>query len=309
MHHTRLRNSALAATVALSVGACAVPHNNVLVFGTDTNYGIGISAAPDPAAPASITIGYKRKEAVWMPLIVNRQACTDTVDNDGTTSKTCTNATAVDADDSSDPKVDTSAKYVGKAGGVDKSRGGSSYEEDTYSVFASFGGSAKASGDGGAVAVAQFFATGIAAQRLGANPGATRLVSAATGNAATVRDAEERAEAAEGKVKDFRELTGFTDAQLATTIKENQIRREQVDVTLAIVFGQDGKLSPQESTKWGTVVDGLPAATAGAVGFADEAAAKAAMKTFSKEAELKEFLSNADTGGKLMTEIRKGYLN
>lgn len=233
MHHTGLRGATFAAAIAVSLSACAVPHNNVLVFGTDTSFGVGVSIAPDPSSPVGINIGYKRKEAVWMPLVVNRQRCTTTGAVGGKPAvKTCSSTTVTDATDLNNPKVDPSAFFMGRSGGVEASRGGSAYEEDTYSVFASFGGNAKGGKEGAQLAVAQFFATGIAAQRLGANPAAAQLVSVQSPGTEAINQANKRAD---DNAQMLKGLTGLTDEEIAKAREEGikqattkQQRKEEI---------------------------------------------------------------------------------
>lgn len=137
----------MTAVVVLASG-CSVPHRDVLLFGTDTSLGVNVGADPAAAQVTNVSIGYKRREAVYMPLVVN-----------GTDSKF-----------TNDGK---NMKYAGRAEGEPAGEGG----KDTYSVFASFGGSARAATAQGGAQVAQFFATGIAAQRLAKSDRVTELVS------------------------------------------------------------------------------------------------------------------------------------
>jgi len=128
------------------LSGCATPkHSNTLIFGTNIKFALDVSA--DPAGSPSVTVGYKRQEAVWMPLLANK------------------NTEGTPADCAND-KCLFKGKMVN--------------DEDTYSVLASFG--AKFSGQGdtsGAKAeggLAQYFATGLAARIL-AREGGARLVS------------------------------------------------------------------------------------------------------------------------------------
>ena len=76
---------------AIAASACAnQPHNNVLIFGTDTKVALDISSSPTAGGAPQITLGYKRSEAVWMPLAVNDHDCTSD-------SNTCNTKTANDA--------------------------------------------------------------------------------------------------------------------------------------------------------------------------------------------------------------------
>ena len=143
--------SALVLSVVIIISACSTPHHtNTLIFATNTKFAIDIAA--DPTGYPSLTVGYKRQEAVWMPLLANK-------DNKGTS------------------HADNKFLFLGKQ---------KLQDHDTYSVLASFGATfsggstmgietqgAKVSTGGG---LAQFFATGLAARKL-AEKGGSRLVS------------------------------------------------------------------------------------------------------------------------------------
>jgi hypothetical protein len=181
-----------------------IQHNDVLIFGTDTKLALDVSANPTTGGTPEVTIGYKRQEAVWMPLVVNGRgisgaplqtlcvkpngakydlaacdanatpanwACLNSAGNGYLPcaaaplprQQICGNDVATRTLCSFDLET---RKYVGSAEPRDGKPGGT----DAYSVFASFGANIKGSGEGGAqVGLAQFFATGIAAQRLAAN--------------------------------------------------------------------------------------------------------------------------------------------
>jgi hypothetical protein len=92
----------------------------------------------------NLTLGYTRQELVWMPLLAN-------------------DAKAAPAYD--DNNVEKGLMlYEGKDGGT---------QSDTYSVLASFGSDMKAGGGGTGVAIAQYFATGLAARKLAEKGGAS----------------------------------------------------------------------------------------------------------------------------------------
>lgn len=130
-------------------------HRDNIIFGTDTKFGIDIAPATTNGSAAQFTLGYKRVEFVNMPLLVN-----------GGDSKACSSA-------SGSPCAAENleaAKYL--------SRGGEAgLQADAYSVFASFGaefgGGPNSTGGG----LAQFFATGNAAQSLGSNTSIGRALS------------------------------------------------------------------------------------------------------------------------------------
>jgi hypothetical protein len=139
------RNLALILIAGVGLGGCvqATRHSNTMVFGTNTVF--GINAGQDVSGIPSVTVGFRRQEAVVMPLVAN-------VADNGSYQTPC-NLQAM-------PPVGQNQMnpclLVGLSG-----RG----SIDTYSVLASFGANFQGSG-GNATAsggLAQFFSTGIAA--------------------------------------------------------------------------------------------------------------------------------------------------
>ncbi len=62
-----------AAITLILYGCGSVPqHSNTLVFGTDTKVALDVSSSPANAGALGFTLGYKRVEAVWMPLLANK---------------------------------------------------------------------------------------------------------------------------------------------------------------------------------------------------------------------------------------------
>lgn len=151
------------AGLVLALGGCA--HNDVLVFGTDTKVAIDVETAATQGGSPSITIGYKRKEAVWMPLLVNaKDSKIVPCEKDSHGACTPGSSGAWSTDDAKYKSTDTLA---------DDTTHQTETRSDAYSVFASLGakfdtsaagGSPKASG-----ALAQFFATGLAAVNISQN--------------------------------------------------------------------------------------------------------------------------------------------
>ena len=154
MRHN-LSTIGLTITLAFIAGCNSTPHHtNVMVFGTNTKFGLDAAVNPAGGTP-DFTLGYKRQEVVWMPLLANSNF------NENL------------------PKpypCGDDCMFRGKDG--DK-------QLDTYSVLASFGaefgGRASTNGidstaAGGSGGLAQFFATGLAARNL-AKEGGYRLVS------------------------------------------------------------------------------------------------------------------------------------
>jgi hypothetical protein len=137
-------------TMLLLAGCGSTPtHTNTLIFGTNTKLALDVGA--DPTGISSITLGYKRQEAVWMPLLANKGK-----------------------DDQREPATDCVSEGC-------LFQGTSPTGEDAYSVLATFG--ATFSGEGQASSgvkaaggIAQYFATGLAAREL-ARSGGAQLVS------------------------------------------------------------------------------------------------------------------------------------
>jgi hypothetical protein len=137
-HHKRSALLAALFTAALFAGCQTPKHTDLLVFGTNTQFGVSVST--DATSTPGVNIGFKRQEVVLMPLYVN-----------GQDSKFLP----------SEPKTPTpDNKYVG-------TDGTSQPKTDTYSVLASFGASGGGQTTGSAkVGIAQYFATGLAARTL-----------------------------------------------------------------------------------------------------------------------------------------------
>lgn len=137
---------------AISLVACtSTPrHTNVLVFGTNTKVALDVSQ--DATSGVGVTLGYKRMEAVWMPLLPNQESA-----------KSGDLKPADCANDAACPK------FIGQDAAGQK---------DTYSVLASFGsklgGGVDADGKKAQVTgeIAQYFATGLAARLLAQSGGA-----------------------------------------------------------------------------------------------------------------------------------------
>lgn len=158
-----------AASVALiALGGCvqATRHSNTMVFGTNTSFGlkVGTTAGQTP----EILVGYDRQEAVIMPLVANVKSV---------------NGNLEPCDFSQEVRVNGGGTYAIHPCSLVAYRDGA---QDSYSVLASFG--AKFGGKSGGAGVeaqgglAQYFATGMAAQYLALNGGAAVV---ATGPAAT----------------------------------------------------------------------------------------------------------------------------
>jgi len=216
MRHQR----GIALGAALLLSGCSVPHNDVLIFGTNTKFAVDVSASAATGGVPELTVGYKRQEAVWMPLVVNAQDSA-VVSQLATSLQTSFNQCMANAGADASAQeacrrgLADGLKYVGTSGGSGaldistRSGSGTLDDRDAYSVFASFG--ARFGAEGGANTaeaqggIAQFFATGVAAQRLGAN--------ARIGDALKVESTSEKTEDA---------LRGQVEAQSAATDAEKE---------------------------------------------------------------------------------------
>jgi hypothetical protein len=149
------RNLAFLLIAGASLGGCvqATRHSNTMVFGTNTAF--GLTAGQDVSGIPSVTVGYRRQEAVVMPLVANTQ-------DNGSYQTPCPVGDIPDSYLGSIPPCLLVARYGNAI--------------DTYSVLASFGarfgGSARTTDASGSGGLAQFFSTGIAAQFLAINGGA-----------------------------------------------------------------------------------------------------------------------------------------
>jgi hypothetical protein len=205
-------------------------HTNTLIFATSTKFALDVSASP--TGSPDFTLGYKRTEGVWMPLLANKK-----------------NAKGV-----LEPAVcDSPSSKCLYQGKDDK-------KTDTYSVFASFGanfsgGSQVGEGTGANVnaagGLAQFFATGIAAQVI-ANQDPSRLVSVQPADERLLKATKERAEHAEDQQTQLQKILGAKyEENVAlgkTTAKEREAKK------LLIL----NKIAPQDKfdkQAWETLVD------------------------------------------------------
>jgi len=192
LRHIAFRIAALGALATL--GACA--HNDVLVFGTETNIGLDISTTPADGGTPKVNIGYKRTEAVWMPLFVSARGnalnnCTTNSAFGFTRSETCTRIKESEASNDIS-KLKYQSEYT-------EASAPGAYRTDAYSVFASLG--AKIEGKGGSpsatVGIAQFFATGAAAVNVSENTALVTALKATSGEgSASQSDAVKAAAAA-----------------------------------------------------------------------------------------------------------------
>lgn len=226
-----MRHGLMACVAGWALSACVLdnPHNDVLVFGTTTKVAVDVSAPVQNGAIPEFTIGYKRNEGVWMPLKANTAADESLADLEPFKGKIAACEARAKADYDARPvgggrpvggtplpkppfdlvaarerclaKLLPPEKYLAHSSGIDSQKGGTTEETDTYSVFASFGGRGNLGFGSTAGALAQFFATGIAAQRLGANPGLAAALNAGGADAAKAQAEAEKAQAETEKEK------------------------------------------------------------------------------------------------------------
>lgn len=240
--------AALAAFTSAGCETLAKPHNDVMVFGTTTKVAIDVSAAAQSGGVPEVTVGYKRNEGVWMPLKAN---ATGGVDDQRlalapwkTLHSDCVKMLREEFNDRNKIEVQNNAakpefdvaqakqrcaamvlpavRYQAESIEVDSEKGGIKRKEvDTYSVFASFGGrgggqTSNGNEVGAAGQLAQFFATGIAAQRLGENPYVIAALNAeGEKSVAGIAAAEAVGEGAEGVSTSLEQVRPALEAKAA----------------------------------------------------------------------------------------------
>jgi len=191
--------------IVFGLGACAqmTKHSNTLVFATNTVDGlkVGTDANQVPTVQFALT----RQEIAFVPVLANTGA-----EGEGGDLIPCPSATDVDASSLEN------CKFVATHGEENR---------DAYSTLASFGskkGGEVGAGGGvsGTATIAQYFATGIAAQYLAITGGAN-VVSAGGDTKAKADATEKAAEAIQGaeKAKAEAEKAKY-DAEAAKFIKE-----------------------------------------------------------------------------------------
>lgn len=220
----------------IMVGCSSAPqHSNTLIFSTTTKVAIDISAEAASGSP-EVTIGYKRVEGVWMPLLANEKV----FKNNAIPTKCTPNEDCVFQ--SNETAKDGSSKT------------------DTYSVLATlgakFGGEAEAGSAAASGGISQFFATGLAAQKL-AETGGSRLVSVQPTSAQEVEIQTQRAEIAEAKVSKMESeliaALGEKKYKETTTAAkdENKLRKAKVVIIMSAIAPND----TLDAAKWKTTLN------------------------------------------------------
>lgn len=223
----------LACAMLPLLGGCvqATRHSNTMVFGTNTT--VGVKVGRDVNQMPNVLIAYDRQEAVIMPLLANTgekpgsrnmlTPCPSVTAQWGTPAPTPSptpTPTLSSPDGYAHP-----CKFVGIRQGAENF-----LIQDSYSVLASFGAKLKgnAKTDEGAAGLAQYFATGAAAQTLALNGGAAVIaVGDAAMAAASNSSNAEAAAAALGTPVDLR-LTARQRAIIKKTNGEYDIFKQEM---------------------------------------------------------------------------------
>lgn len=176
MHRRSIAYLAALSVVPL-LGGCvqATRHSNTMIFGTNTSFGVKVGTTT--AQVPTIIVGYDRQEAVIMPLVAN-------TDDDGTFQKPCDVSADITVTNGEGPLVHPCLLAA--------TNGAST---DSYSVLASFGASFDASTQAGGNlgakgGLAQYFATGIAAQILATKGGASVVAVGAAAQTAAANNTD-----------------------------------------------------------------------------------------------------------------------
>lgn len=201
------------------LGGCvqATRHSNTMVFGTNTT--VGVKVGRDVHQMPNVLIAYDRQEAVIMPLLAN----TGEKDDRWNMLSPCPSVTVPDEAKAAETVAELTSgngfahpcKFVGIRQGD-----GGLVIQDSYSVLASFGANLKGSakGDDATAGLAQYFATGVAAQTLAMTGGAAIVsVGEGTKEAAKNSAGPAAAAAALGSPLDL----GLNTEQRATIIATN----------------------------------------------------------------------------------------
>lgn len=194
MHRRLYAQLATVALLPALAGGCVqmTRHSNMMIFGTNTV--VGIRAGVNATSVPEVAIGYTRQEAVVLPLVANvasvpaKTTTTTTHNVDGSTQ------TQTIAENGEQNRLEPCNLGVTPGGAPTPNGyfihpcslvGINGKALDSYSVLASFGGHFKGTSEKdkpeASASIAQYFATGVAAQTLALNGGASVV---ATGEAA-----------------------------------------------------------------------------------------------------------------------------
>lgn len=183
------------AALALILSGCSTPqHTNLLIFGTNTVVGLKVGA--DATQTPAIQVGYTRQELVLMPLLANTS---------GTGDKLAPCPSTV-VGQTPPPTVPVNCKFIGQKGADNI---------DSYSVLASFGAKFDAKKVGtdaeAGGAIAQYFATGLAAREL-ARHGSSLVAASESATADALSSAYSEAQAAAVVDRAYKGREGFASA-------------------------------------------------------------------------------------------------
>lgn len=169
MRNSLLKTIAAAVAIAFGTVSCSSTpqHSNTLIFGTNTVVALDVSQLP--TGNLGVTLGYRRQEVVWMPLLANT-----TNASGAETPATC--------------QSDSCKAFNGTTGTDGETDGTGA--RDTYSVLATFSGqsaggsliSPSGAGVTGGGAIAQYIATGFAARALAESGAAVVNTNVSTAN-------------------------------------------------------------------------------------------------------------------------------
>ncbi len=183
---------------AFSLGGCAqaTRHSNTMIFGTNTT--VGFKVGQNVSQAPEIMLAYDRQEAVIMPLLANTgerlggdgllSPCTPA--GDATRNAPAATGRNLQSGAITETLIAGADLGDGKLAGIHpcsfvgyRVQDGKVFVQDSYSVLASFGadfgGQVDAAEVGANAGLAQYFATGIAAQLLAVKGGAALVATGA----------------------------------------------------------------------------------------------------------------------------------
>lgn len=185
-------------------------HSNTLVFGTNTS--IGVNVGKDASQTPTVQIGFQRQEAAFVPLLANTAQSTENPN----LLTPCTQA-------ATDQPPPDGCQFVAEV-----QENGQLTNRDSYSVLASFGADVSGGSGSAGMTVAQYFATGIAAQMLAESGGAN--VVTASGSAGKIADAA--TEAAKARQAEAAARQAKYEAAASKVGTQNNITADAIQAAL-----------------------------------------------------------------------------
>jgi len=224
------------------------PHNDVLFFGTTTKLAADVALAPETGGVPEVTVGYKRAEAVWMPLresegMIDEETGIKTLED---ATKACHDQYTASATKVPKPRdevrlaqlrqcmqtIRNGEKYLGQSDQMNATGAVTARSSDAYSVFASFGAQGNVANGGGSGGLAQVFATGIAAQKLASNP----VVGAAlNSNSEAVKGVAKAIQQAD-PVEELARRQGVSSQKLSNDLQKSAELNQQQEAILGAVL-------------------------------------------------------------------------